>query len=848
MTDRTLPTEGTIASDETLDASSGEPRSSSIRAPLPARLGRYRVIGLLGRGGMGAVYAAEDPELGRRVAIKMLRDEIDATDREDLRREAQALARLVHPNVVTVHDVGTADHRVFLVMQLVDGDSIDAWAKATHARPAAIVAAFRQAGRGLAAAHDAGLVHRDVKPSNILVDRHGDVRVSDFGVAQIETERATGDSGRIAGTPAYMAPEQLAGHATAASDQFSFCVALWEVLAGKRPFEAESNATTADGVRDVVRSRPRLPGVPRNVQRALARGLAVDPSARFPTMAALVAALGPPRWRRIVAIASLAAVAIGVTAVIAARASREPPAPAHEPPPAPGRPDIAAVHHLTAFATTACAYAPTIGSDNAVVFDRTAGDAVDLYAVPLAGGEPARLTSAPTWEWRAHQGRRTGEVIHLITSPKTTDDGQIAYLDLASHAETIAATVSANDAIAIGNVVYYTSFTKNEIRRSMVGRDELLVRAAPGQEFIHLAAAPGGERIATVGGNVAGGARLCLIDVAAARAECLPDRVNNVRPAFGSGGRFVYYTAAGGLHRRDVTSARDDVILDDVVAEGGIAVAPDGRTLVYSTCGSHTQIVDTSTSPPKVVVADGSTPSVASDGALVYLRTRGGKRVAIVRAADGKETQVTPPEAIRAAALSPDGQYVALALGGQHPGIYARKVADGQLEQLTDSARDYDPYWLAGDTVAFTRMDDHDLPGAYVVKRDGSVARRVGAASRHVLAAHGREVLVAGIEYVYWLDVDTGAERTTPPQPEHATNATVSPSARWLAGQIGNTRQVAWRVDTRDPHAKPESVLVMPTGQTGAGIAVTDAGHVLADVTTWSGDLVVVPAAAGSTF
>src|SRR6188508_3209016 len=148
---------------------------------------------MLGKGGVGAVYEADDPELGRKVAIKVLREDREG-DKEDIRREAQALAKLVHPNVVTVHDVGVAGDDVYLVMQLVSAQTIDGYLKARHPSKDRIVELFRQAGEGLAAAHAAGVVHCDFKPGNVLVDDHGHVRVSDFGLAKVRTDASAASS------------------------------------------------------------------------------------------------------------------------------------------------------------------------------------------------------------------------------------------------------------------------------------------------------------------------------------------------------------------------------------------------------------------------------------------------------------------------------------------------------------------------------------------------------------------------------------------------------------------------------------------------------------------------------
>ncbi|MEO8702724.1 MAG: protein kinase [Kofleriaceae bacterium] len=259
-------------------ALAGELEGATSWAP-GDQLGRYVLLAQIGEGGMGIVYAAYDPELDRKVALKLVRHTGEAM-RERLREEARAIAKLAHPNVVAVHDVGDAGGDVFVAMEHVDGETLRDWLRGDRT-PAQIIAAFAQAGHGLAAAHEVGLVHRDVKPSNIIVGRDGRSRVVDFGLARARA----GDDG-VVGTPAYMAPEQKRGDAVdARADQFAFCVALLEALAGKP-----------------VRDR---------IARAANRGSAEDPAARFPDMPALLRELEPPRPR-----SRWLVVAIGVAALV----------------------------------------------------------------------------------------------------------------------------------------------------------------------------------------------------------------------------------------------------------------------------------------------------------------------------------------------------------------------------------------------------------------------------------------------------------------------------------------------------------------------------------------------------
>ncbi|HWO25863.1 MAG TPA: bifunctional serine/threonine-protein kinase/formylglycine-generating enzyme family protein [Kofleriaceae bacterium] len=296
---------------ETLDVS--EQGQSRQRDELAAgdRVARYMIEAVLGRGGMGVVYRARDPELGRAVAIKVLRR--GAAGGERLRREAQALAMLSHPNVVTIHDVGTHEGQPFIAMALVEGDTLRRWLTTPRPLPA-VLDVLLAAGRGLAAAHEAGLIHRDLKPDNIFVAQSGQILVGDFGLARGigSTEREGGGpgddpgrrddllapaltrSGMVLGTPAYMAPEQAAGEATMASDQFSFCVMAWEALTRARPFAGSTTTQLLTNIRSGNVTAPEDPrALPPWIDAALRRGLDADPARRFPSMTALLGALEP---------------------------------------------------------------------------------------------------------------------------------------------------------------------------------------------------------------------------------------------------------------------------------------------------------------------------------------------------------------------------------------------------------------------------------------------------------------------------------------------------------------------------------------------------------------------------
>jgi predicted Ser/Thr protein kinase len=291
-------------------------------------VGRYEVGSLIGRGGMGTVYLARDTSLDRDVALKLHR--VGSGD-DRLQREALAMAKLAHPNVVAVFETGTIDDRLFVAMEYVRGGTLRTWLASAPRTWRGILDLLVEVGGGLAAAHAAGLIHRDFKPENVLVGTDGRPRVGDFGLARLDpAELATpadpatrsGSStltGTVLGTPAYMAPEQFVGGAIdGRCDQFAFCVVLWECLFGRRPFAGNTIAAIQLAIENAEREAPARRDIPERVRHVIERGLAADPADRYPDMPALLAALrhaAVPQARRRIVIAAAASLVVAGAAI-----------------------------------------------------------------------------------------------------------------------------------------------------------------------------------------------------------------------------------------------------------------------------------------------------------------------------------------------------------------------------------------------------------------------------------------------------------------------------------------------------------------------------------------------------
>lgn len=330
------------------EAGSGRPPTTTrLNVQAGDAIGRYTVERMVGEGGMGVVFAAIDVDLQRTVALKLLRrssgeGSVTQAHRQRLLREARAMARLEHPNVLTVYEVGAFEERDFICMPFVDGSSLAVWLRKRERPWREVMSVFLSAAGGLEAAHEAGLVHRDFKPANVLINKDGRVLVSDFGLAHLDVDDASlpvpptdgrvpdnvelTRTGALLGTPAYMAPEQHLGLAIdARTDQYSFCVAMYEGLFGVRPFIGDGLSDILDAKRSLRVSEPvGARSVPTAVRAAIIRGMAPDPAERFSSMSELTRALRnavrdatPTPRPRILVWLLLAALAAGACATVA---------------------------------------------------------------------------------------------------------------------------------------------------------------------------------------------------------------------------------------------------------------------------------------------------------------------------------------------------------------------------------------------------------------------------------------------------------------------------------------------------------------------------------------------------
>ena len=775
--------------------------------PLGAHVDRYVVEDTLGHGGMGVVYVAYDPQLDRRVALKLVRaDHVRSPElRQRLVREAQMMARVSHPGVLTVYDAGIVNDQVFIALELVVGTTLTTWLRAEQRSWPEILECFVAASHGLAAAHSLGIVHRDFKPDNVLVGNDGRVRVSDFGLAIADdapvesappggarardmaarrpSRRVTAD-GRLIGTPAYMAPEQLSGGVVdARTDQFSFCVALHEALTGARPGER--------GV-PVAARRARGRSSAR-VRRAIARGLSTSPADRFPSMAALVLELEPrtaPTIARFAAFATPVVVACAVAAgAVVSRGG------GHG-----ARAFARSVRRLT-YAPGCEEYPSFVSRGGGVVFDGEVDGAQQLFTLDVASGATRPLTSGPGSHRAAlvsPDGRRVAYT-HELDGPREL---RVMRLDGAG----------AERALGPGSTM--GGAWLDDRRLAIIappGRVVALDVDAPGATLqpIYRAREPDPERhrfglvapfadgtLATAFWDPPSALGFGVLSPAGltVTVEKVPyvDGALRIAP---NEDAFYYVRRAGAsneLVRQPRQGGAPLVVAGGVAPSRGIAITHDGSRLVFSTCVAHAQLArigDERAAPVPLFRRQpwsDTAPAPIDAGRLLFSSDRSGHDQLYVAdvAGDGEARAITGLD-VEQGAPSPDGRW--LAYSTHDPGGLWLVALDGSTprRRLTGGAHDEEPRFSRdGATVFFVRDDTvfsvaraggepHAIAASAAEPQPSPVDDRVFFLQRPVGAATARIMSADAMGAVSPVDVAL--------PPGNYWSATVSPDGRKLA-------------------------------------------------------------------
>jgi hypothetical protein len=719
------------------------------------QVGRYIILNRIGAGGMGVVYAAHDPELDRKIALKLIRrrERLDGGARdpqERLIREAQAMARITHPNVTAVHDVGRHGDQVYVAMELISGETLAAWLAAKKRSPAQIVDVFRRAGEGLRAAHVVGLVHRDFKPNNVMIDCEGRVRVLDFGLARPAGIRDGSEpssspsrleanltaSGVLQGTPAYMAPEQLKGKpADARSDQYSFCVALWEALCGTRPFAGSIAARLGE-----AGARPRLHAshVPGYLLRALKRGLAAEPEARFATMEALLNALAPRRralaWLGVPLVVVLVVVLVlvlGATALMSTRrGAGRAPAP---------QVLVQSVRRLT-FAR-GCESWPSFTRDgHTLIYDHGEdGGDEQLYALDLDSGRTRQLTQAPGGNEFAKvspDGKRIA-YFHDSDGPRQL---RVMPLDGSAAPHTIAPVE-----IGVSAWLSPSLVVVRDRSASIIGFDvdaqkpepRVVQRALLGRSIANISAFRDGA-LAVVWQEAdpfLTGVGVLAPDSVHTLAEHIRDEALNVLAAPSQ--QAIYFSRRNGAVNELVRVPRGGGALEAVgggiVPDEGVSISPDGKKLAFSTCRDEMRLVrfDSVGRPeqlsPNAALNEGF-PAALDERHLLF--TSNPSDEPEVSQLDVVTHEIRSLGEGQMAEASHDQRWMAYALHKQG-GIWLRPLdGSGAPRRLTNDLRDTSPRFSHDDRqVIFVRgLVNDDSSSLWIVPVAGGEARLLVAA------------------------------------------------------------------------------------------------------------------------
>jgi Protein kinase domain len=705
------------------------------RPSIGARLGTFRVEARIGEGGLGVVYRAYDEKLKRQVALKVLGDS-SSSSATRLLVEARAAAALTHPSIAAIHDLQKHEGCVFIVMELVAGETLREEIRRGPLPAEVALRRAREIATGLARAHSSGIVHRDLKPENVMVTPDGHTKILDFGLARAVPDElppsGDGTVTGVAGTPDYMAPEQAAGRpCDARADIFSFGVVVYEMLTGKRPFARRKRlpaATAAEGGdgdwRVVEPLKSAAPEASRELIDVVDRCLALDRSARFNDGASLLAALPASatsgrRSRRLVALGlSLSAiVALGWLAwrptarvpeggsVALAVAAPESPAP-----------------RLTSDATQLtreglCSQFPSFLDDHTLLYTRQDADRTEIHRLDLASGADTALTDAGQVSQRPAPGA-PGQIVYLYR--KNDDDIPLELRTLSLEGGAPTTIGRGMDPVFAEGSLFYLQEDGRAIRWRAAGghEDALLVEAPPSLDFESLAVSHDARWVATSETGLLGRMirTVCVAPLGRdgnVALDCAsPGAMTSRRATFSRDGGALYYARGEQLVRFDLrTRAATGVPLSREAST--LAFAPDARTIVFSNCRLTYEAVRISaegavTHLPETLDQVGVL-HVGPHGELAFPVDRDGHAALAVADSMGRSVRVLSgaEQLVTEAAFSPDGARVVFqdsnpATGG----IYVAGIDGARLPlRVTDHPADNQPLWLDADRVAFARAE-----------------------------------------------------------------------------------------------------------------------------------------------
>jgi serine/threonine protein kinase/Tol biopolymer transport system component len=743
------------------------------------RLGVYIVQAPLGAGGMGVVYRAVDTKLNRPVAIKFLADHLAGeAAHQRFQREARTASSLNHPHIVTVHDAGEFDGRPYLVTELVDGGTLREWAREKHGWREAIELLIGVAD-GLAAAHNAGVLHRDVKPENILITKSGYAKLADFGLAKLYEGVTAGEvssaatetrtqPGIIKGTVAYMSPEQATGHRLdARSDIFSFGAVLYEVLAGQRPFNGTSSPDVLYAI--VHHPAPPLPDhVPLALCRILEKALQKDPAERFQTMPevvgelrrvvrqagetpqALPAADRSPqqrRWR----IASMAALVIALTVAGALLASRffKTPDPAKQ-----------QYVQLTNFADSAVS--PALSPDGRMLaFIRgpmTSFNPGQVYVKLLPDGEPVELTHdnvRKTGPRFSPDGTRIAYSTDLMASGETIDTWIVPVLGgqpqrLLTNAAGLTWVQEANTGTAHPSRVLFSELTGKGVQMSIVTSTESRAQhrsvydpPPPGGMAHRSYLSPDGQWVIAIEMDVRSWLPCRLVSFNRSSQGRLVGPVPSqcTDAAWSPDGTWMYFTAttADGSHiwRQRFPDGTPEQVTFGVVTEEGVHFSPDGRTFVTSIGTTQSTVWIHDARGDRQITSEGFSflPTISPDGKKLYylVRTYGRRSwyqgdLWVADLGTGQRQRLFPDFQIKQYSISADGQravFVAVDENGRSPVWLASLDGRTPPRQLTTMDAG-EAFFGAPGEVVFGGLEQPQPEGfIYRIKEDGGDLQKI---------------------------------------------------------------------------------------------------------------------------